>query len=62
MELILQQWEANLNPNHKRKIEVKDGATDDSLYCWSVNAIVKEVPLPGPVLMENSKSFAEIPW
>ena len=32
MVLILQQWEANLNPNHKRKREVKYGTTDNALY------------------------------
>ena len=31
-EVILQQWEANLNPNHKSKREGKYGATEDALY------------------------------
>ena len=62
MEVILQQWEANLNPNHKRKREGKDGATEDALYCWFVNARAKAVPLSGPVLMEKAKSLAEKLW
>ena len=31
-EVILQKWEANLNPNHKSKREGKYGATKDALY------------------------------
>ena len=54
MELIQQQWEAKLNPNNKRNREGRDGATEDALYCWFVNAIVKEVPLPGTFLMEEA--------
>ena len=62
MELISKQWEEKLNPNHKRKLEGKDGATENVLYCWFVNAIVKEVPLPGPFLMEEAESLTEKPW
>ena len=62
MGLILQQWEANLNPNYKRKREGKDGATEDAFYCWFINARAKAVTLLGAVLMEESKSLAEKPW
>ena len=62
MELIFQQWEANINPNHTSKREVKDGAIEDALYCRLVNARSKAVPLLGPVLMENEKYLAKKSW
>ena len=61
MVLILQQLESKLNPNNKWKREGKEVATEDALYCWFVNARSKALPLPGPVLMEESKSLADNP-
>ncbi|XP_066293140.1 tigger transposable element-derived protein 6-like [Branchiostoma lanceolatum] len=56
---IMQQWEANLNPNRKRKREGKDGAVEDALHRWFVNARAMGAPVSGPILLEKAKDLAE---
>ena len=48
---ILQQREANCNPNRKRKREGKDGEVEDALLRWFVNARAKSELISGPTLM-----------